>query len=265
MLSLDRGTVSGMAGSVSVACWIVVFTPQIYENWRRQSSEGLSLAFIVIWLLGDLFNVLGSILQKVLPTMLILAIYYTLADVVLLWQCLVYGDKSVRDTTASSVLERAAENDPFLDSLEQQKTLSLKRRIQRLVGQPVVKQLLIVLTIIMCGVLGFYMGDHKNPSKPKDPQPLSLWGQILGWICAVFYLASRVPQLLLNYRRKSTDGVAILFFVFTLLGNITYCLSIFAADSSPHAILLNASWIIGALGSLLLDLGVLAQFYIYQN
>ena len=52
-----------------------------YENFKRKSLEGLSLTFIVLWLAGDVFNVLGAVLQGVLPTMIILAVYYTLADI----------------------------------------------------------------------------------------------------------------------------------------------------------------------------------------
>ena len=70
-------TISGITGSISIACWLVVFSPQIIENFRRRSGEGLSLSFLVIWLAGDVFNVLGAILQHVLPTMIILAIYCT--------------------------------------------------------------------------------------------------------------------------------------------------------------------------------------------
>src|ERR1700733_13731731 len=90
-------TISGITGSISIACWLVVFSPQIIENFRRRSGEGLSLSFLVIWLAGDVFNVLGAILQRVLPTMIILAIYCisyarflltldTLADVILIAQ-----------------------------------------------------------------------------------------------------------------------------------------------------------------------------------
>lgn len=43
--------------------------PQILENFRRQSADGLSLLFIVVWLAGDVFNILGAVLQGVLPTM----------------------------------------------------------------------------------------------------------------------------------------------------------------------------------------------------
>jgi hypothetical protein len=55
--------------SISIACWVVVFSPQIVENFRRGSADGLSLQFIIVWLAGDVFNILGAVLQGVLPTM----------------------------------------------------------------------------------------------------------------------------------------------------------------------------------------------------
>lgn len=55
--------------SISIACWVVVFSPQIVENLRRGSVDGLSLQFIIVWLAGDVFNILGAVLQGVLPTM----------------------------------------------------------------------------------------------------------------------------------------------------------------------------------------------------
>lgn len=72
---LSPETISGLTGSISIVCWLVVFSPQIIENFRRRSGEGLSLSFLIIWLAGDVFNVLGAILQHVLPTMVILAVY----------------------------------------------------------------------------------------------------------------------------------------------------------------------------------------------
>lgn len=68
-LNLDIEALSGICGSISIACWIVVFSPQIIENFRKGSAEALSITFIVIWLAGDVFNILGAVLQGVLPTM----------------------------------------------------------------------------------------------------------------------------------------------------------------------------------------------------
>lgn len=70
-LNLDIEALSGICGSISIACWVVVFSPQIIENFRRGSAEGLSIVFIVLWLIGDFANIVGAVLQGVLPTMVI--------------------------------------------------------------------------------------------------------------------------------------------------------------------------------------------------
>jgi hypothetical protein len=65
---LSIEALSGICGSISIACWIVVFSPQIVENFRSR-AEGLSTIFIVVWALGDVFNAVGGTLQRVAPTM----------------------------------------------------------------------------------------------------------------------------------------------------------------------------------------------------
>lgn len=52
-----------------------MYTPQIYENYTRRSGEGLSLAFVITWLLGDLFSLAGAIMAGLIPTVIILALY----------------------------------------------------------------------------------------------------------------------------------------------------------------------------------------------
>lgn len=53
----------------------MVYSPQIYENVLLQSGEGLSVLFVVIWLVGDLCNLLGAVLGNLLFTVIILAVY----------------------------------------------------------------------------------------------------------------------------------------------------------------------------------------------
>ena len=72
--------------------------------------------------------------------------------------------------------------------------------------------------------------DHATGQPPPTPLHLDLWGQIFGYLCAALYLGSRIPQLLLNYRRQSTEGVSMLFFLFACVGNLTYVLSIMAYE-----------------------------------
>lgn len=51
-------------------------------------------------------------------------------------------------------------------------------------------------------------------------------GGVLSWFSTLLYLVSRLPQLLLNFRRRSTSGLAISLFVAAFFGNLFYSLSL---------------------------------------
>ena len=52
-----------------------MYTPQILENYQLQSGEGLSVLFVLIWLAGDICNLLGAGIAGLIPTVIILAVY----------------------------------------------------------------------------------------------------------------------------------------------------------------------------------------------
>lgn len=358
---LDIEAISGILGSISIACWVVVFSPQIIENYSKKSADGLSIEFIVIWLAGDFFNMAGGVLQGIMPTMIILAIYYTLADIVLLAQCFYYRGFTLRDPKPEPKVSHvengnATERTPLVSDGsargELQRALSstdanangngtadrtrsessyrdhfnnlngtmlspatpmhpqaqdadaienAKPTQPRTWTQAILFNSTAIVLVIIAGIAGYYL----SPSTPAPKSHLehgrtdaddqastlqfSLWGQIFGYICAVLYLGSRVPQILLNRRRQSTDGLNALFFLFACLGNLTFVLSIFAFEPicSKHShghwhershckpgeassiygryILVNLSWLIGSAGTLVLDFAVFAQFFMYRN
>jgi len=344
--SLDIEALSGICGSISIACWVVVFSPQIIENFRRGSADGLSLVFLIVWLAGDVFNILGAVMQGVLPTMIILAVYYTLADIVLLCQCFYYRGFTLSDeppsarsarssgTTrqigeyqeavagATEPSERSAllapEHDhadhhnpahrrpslaSFREGLSRIDSTHLSPAMPLVVPEPpnsvmrrkpstfkiVIFNTFAIGLVCAAGVFGWYVSIWSSPSgngpserKAPDVLTLDLWGQIFGYLCAALYLFSRIPQLLLNWRRKSTEGVSLLFFLFACIGNLTYVLSIFAYSPVCEGgkngecrrgeelhiyaryILVNASWLLGSLGTLILDLSIFAQFIAYR-
>lgn len=276
---IDAQVVSGITGSISIACWIIVFAPQIYENFRRKSSEGLSLMFIVLWLAGDVFNVLGAVLQGVLPTMIILAVYYTLADIVLLVQCLIYGNgdkpdyvhlspaNPLNEDVLETVLSRERyEEDPGYDNLDEAVVDEDADSFSPL--KAVLFKTLMVLLVFSAGLIGWYISYVRNHGKKKSPlsdlvfDPLA---QFFGWLCAILYLGSRVPQILLNYERKSCEGISFMFFLFACLGNLTYVISILAIDMSWNYLWVNLSWLAGSLGTLGLDFTIFIQFFLYNE
>ncbi|KAL1954466.1 hypothetical protein VTO42DRAFT_1142 [Malbranchea cinnamomea] len=115
------------------------------------------------------------------------------------------------------------------------------------------------------------------------------WGKVAGrvssWVSTVMYLASRMPQIYKNYRRKSTSGLSPLLFCAAFCGNLFYSLSLVFNPNAwfdlppyggggwagPHG---NdrLEWIgraipffIGAAGVLTLDGAVGAQFLMYAK
>lgn len=277
---IDAQAISGITGSISIACWIIVFAPQIYENFRRKSSEGLSMMFIILWLAGDIFNVLGAALQGVLPTMIILAIYYTLADIVLWIQCVMYGNgKSHPDFVHLSpanpinddVLETVLSGDRAQDEVEAEEPIAEVNDTSSFLNvsprMAAFFKFLMVLLVFLAGLLGWYISYIKTSRKHKTPGDLVFdpLAQFFGWLCALFYLGSRVPQILLNYERKSCEGISFMFFLFACLGNLTYVISILAIDTSWNYIWVNSSWLAGSLGTLGLDFTIFIQFFLYNE
>lgn len=47
-----RDRVSFAVGMLSVACWGVAEVPQIVTNFREKSTEGVSLTFLMTWVIG---------------------------------------------------------------------------------------------------------------------------------------------------------------------------------------------------------------------
>lgn len=265
---INAEVVSGITGSISIACWIIVFAPQIYENFTRKSSEGLSLSFIVLWLAGDVFNVLGAILQGVLPTMIILAVYYTFADIVLLWQCLVYGSDSKADFIHLSPANPFdGDTIEHVLSREEQVTVDTDNNNKSSIGKFLFKLLMVVL-VILSGLIGWYISYIKNYNKSPSETPELVFdplAQFFGWFCAFLYLGSRIPQILLNFKRKSCEGISFMFFLFACLGNLTYVISILSIDVSWNYLVINSSWLAGSLGTLVLDFTIFVQFFIYNE
>ncbi|KAG0295176.1 hypothetical protein BGZ96_012372 [Linnemannia gamsii] len=94
---------SNIAGLLSIVCWFIVFTPQFWINYKRQSGESLSLVFLYIWLAGDIMNLIGATMENLLLTMRILAWYYTIADVALIAQIFYYRKNSVKASFESVI------------------------------------------------------------------------------------------------------------------------------------------------------------------
>jgi len=72
----------------------------------------------------------------------------------------------------------------------------------------------VMVVLIVASCYGYMMTGTKVRLVP----------QILGWLSAVLYIGSRVPQLIKNWRQQSTDGLSSGMFVCAVFGNFFFAL-----------------------------------------
>ncbi|KAI9027350.1 PQ loop repeat-domain-containing protein [Phycomyces nitens] len=258
-----------VCGYLSILCWLIVFAPQLYENYSRKSGEGLSMTFLIIWLAGDIFNLAGVIMQDLLPTMFILALWYTVADIGLVWQILHYRRAWI---TEHAVYE---DEHQFLNSQSQanyhtqpgsslpESTVITAKDIKTKTSNTI--NFIGASSIVLVSLVSCYA--YWMPSLlPGNGQPSwSIVPQLMGWSSAALYVGSRIPQIVKNWRNKSTEGLSFGMFICAVLGNILFTLSIFLRSMDPHYLLINLSWIVGSCGTLVFDFTIFLQFFVYDT
>lgn len=92
-----------------------------------------------------------------------------------------------------------------------------------------------------------------------------LSGSIIGWFTSIIYIIGRFPQINLNIKRQTTEGLSIWMYIFTISGNISYIISIVSYSVEKEYIILNLPWIFMTFITLFLDLFVIYQCRYYKN
>lgn len=103
-------------------------------------------------------------------------------------------------------------------------------------------------------------------------------GAACGWISSTLYVSSRSPQILANFKNKSTKGISPYLFLFAMIGNTLYTVSI-ASDlyllskydlhmgdvKFEDVFFAQLPFLIGSSGTVLFDAILLFQFWLYQE
>lgn len=285
---------SGIFGSISLTAWICLLIPQLITNFKAKSAEGLSMLFLAVWLFGDLANLSGALVTGLAPTATALAGYFCISDIILVSQCLYYNTinaRKARQRVASTETE-ASEDEPLLRRRRRsstglpgsQRRHSIRHEdsgfdtLKRVVTgedetpdrNPWLHNTLGLAAVWIVGAAGWFVsykvGAWDGPDTPDEPtteSPVAIAGMVLGYASALCYLCARIPQIIKNYREKSCEGLALLFFLLSLTGNLTYGLSVFSYSQEPRYIITAIPWLLGSLGTIVEDCIIFYQFRIY--
>jgi len=89
------------------------------------------------------------------------------------------------------------------------------------------------------------------------------WG--IGWVSAIMYLFSRLPQVIKNIKRGSVEGLSPLMFFCTVMGNLTYGLGVLLRVRHGTDVSKAFPFLVGSLGTLGFDATILCQFCYYRK
>jgi uncharacterized protein with PQ loop repeat len=361
---------------MSVVSWGVAEVPQILTNFRDKSTEGVSLLFLMTWVVGDVFNLLGCYLEPAtLPTQFFMAILYTFTTIVLVLQT-IYYDHVARLWARAPVEVEDLFSEVQKEDVEAQKPISIPESIaEKSDSSPATSQptnirvphhdtplgtspgnrdqlyytsarslassyappvgsysvgsrgsagvhnsyllsreessepiligsrphrhspgglsssLLrtVASSVLIVGSLSLSSFVNRNASSGgfvgttnagrqvlnQTSSPMNgLWprlleeeisplGEVFGWIMASIYMGGRLPQIWLNIKRGTVEGLNPLMFVFALLGNMTYVGSILVRSLDWSQLKPNLAWLVDAGVCVLLDIFILCQFAYY--
>nr|XP_020020969.1 lysosomal amino acid transporter 1 homolog isoform X1 [Castor canadensis] len=237
-------------GLVSIVCFAASTFPQYIKACKTGNmDQALSLWFLLGWISGDSCNLIGSFLADQLPLQTYTAVYYILADLMMLTLYFYY---------------------------------KFKKR-PSLVSAPINSVLLFIMGTVCITPLLSSTGLEAAPrelfrgrtllsvepgSKPFTKQEVI--GFVIGSVSSMLYLFSRLPQIRTNFLRKSTEGISYSLFALVMLGNTLYGLSVLlknpeVGQSKGSYLLHHLPWLVGSLGMLLLDTIISIQFLVYRS
>ncbi|XP_057973906.1 seven transmembrane protein 1-like isoform X3 [Malania oleifera] len=290
-----RDSVSFGCGVMSLVCWGVAEIPQIITNFRTKSGHGVSLFFLLTWVVGDVFNLVGCVLEpateeddsdaaklKLLddpsePTTRVPLemprqrdFYYTSARSLagsdtppFQYSCL----RVARSGPAALQLNRDDSDDeddpsPLPPSSPTKSIISQPPKIPHSVGCGAF--LATSANLILQGKSMMTTSSKRTLLQHEHDFNRNALGQWLGWLMAVIYVGGRFPQIWLNIKRGSVEGLNPLMFIFALTANVTYVGSILVRSTEWEKIEANMPWLLDAIVCVALDFFIIFQYIHYK-
>ncbi|XP_057730153.1 probable vacuolar amino acid transporter YPQ2 [Arachis stenosperma] len=330
-----KDDISFSFGLISLVCWGVAEIPQIITNFRTKSSHGVSLAFLFTWVAGDIFNLVGCLLEPAtLPTQFYTALLYTITTIVLVLQSLYYDHlykwRKRRHSLNNRGVDHEEDKKPLKPKPSHESGIPIPNGTPKAAprreyyytsarslagsGTPPFRT---YMRAVKSGPSAMELNcdsssDDEASSSPAipsstQPRPIprsaagygtflaasvnlplkgnalregyirfngrkllqeqqvhSALGQWLGWLMAAIYMGGRLPQIWLNIKRGSVEGLNPFMFVFALIANATYVGSILVRTTEWDSIKPNMPWLLDAVVCVALDLFIILQYIYYK-
>lgn len=169
----------------------------------------------------------GALWGGLLPTVIAIAVYFCLADAVLMAQTVYYNRIAAEEKSGARRRSSVFSNDPsqpLIAARDRRRSSAASRRSSRRDSlsaaildddensySPVVRNALSLLGVVAAGALGWAFAWWTGAWKAQQggtSAGMPLGAAVLGYISAVLYLTARIPQIIRNHQKKSCEGLS---------------------------------------------------------
>ncbi|ODQ50176.1 hypothetical protein SAICODRAFT_10228 [Saitoella complicata NRRL Y-17804] len=274
----NRAALSWALGVLSLLSWLFAQTPQIYSNYNAPHTTHLAISPLLLlsWTLGDAFNLMGCIFSgQALPFQKSLASWYVLVDAVLCGQWLYgrwfHGYTVIEGVDSSDVEYEEEEGEAVAPDGHKPPnrpgTTRSARSTRSILSVHRLSSVVILAFAVFAGAT-----DSSATTTTLDAPGEDTLAASFAWICTVFYLSSRIPQIIRNTERRSTTGLSPFLFLMALFGNMFYTSSILASpyvaaggEVRREFLIGELPFLIGSAGCVGFDAWILGQWLVWDK
>jgi len=247
---------------ISNCIWLIVFVPQLYQNYKNKNSQAISLLLLFCLLLGDVLAMTSGYLKKLNIVVIYTAAYHIILNSIIICQILYYRRLSCLSYNQERVsLLSSSSSSSSLSSSSYNSCNESLLSLSSLIFTP--WEIYFYITSI-CFIILTYIFIQLNNNYNE------LVGNFLAWIATFIFIFSRIPQILLNFKRQSTEGLSITTFIIANISSMFFMLSILIIlydlnkNQYNNYIIENIQWLIGGGITTIFDGIIFYQFYKYR-
>ena len=222
-------------GLISNIVWVISAIPEIYTICRTKNVDGISPFLFSFLVTGDVLSLIGNILTGGLATQITTCILYIICDGTMLLQYIYH--KCIKGRCSGKNQDENSKDTPVDES-----------------GLPSVEAAGIVIATAVAAASIDYAEPYRGTT---------LIGSIFGRLSSIVYISSRIPQVVLNFKRKFVSNLSPFYFACTITGNTTYFLSLLIRDTGAEFMWKQAPWIVGSLGPWACDITTAIQMCVF--
>ncbi|CAE6432768.1 unnamed protein product [Rhizoctonia solani] len=274
----DNHLYSTLLGYISLATCVAIGLPQAFLHWKQKSAKGISLTMLWLWLIGDIASLVGTVVQGLLHTLIILGAINGLIDILLIWQCYHYAKwqqfagilpflrRHTQDSGAPFPSDRAPSTTPTLAGTDPSPS-DKYRRYRSALYHTLYVLLVVGISIMVWGLVVARIRKTANLHAGEDgtDPEFEKVGAVFGWLSMSIYTTSRYPQIYKNWKSKSCHNLSIWIFVLLVIYNITNIASILVKSTKKSYLIVNLPWIVNSSLNVILDLIIMGQFAWYRK